>query len=317
MREAAARRAASRAGQRSLPPAGEPYAALVERELACGPHGVSPVDTLAVFLVGRECPFGCVFCDLWRYTTPGPTPPGALPAQLARALPQLPRERRPAATLKLYNASNFDRLAVPPADLAAMAEVGREFARVVVECHPRRVGDLLPEFAAALGPTVLEVAMGLETVDPRAMARLGKSLDLAIFDRAAVWLRTQGMALRVFVLVGAPFVPDALRHDSTVASVAHALARGASHVSLIPVRPTPDLVQLTAEGEWTPPTLDEVEAAFDAARVLAATAGGVVTVDLWDMARRWPEAPALAARLARLERLNLVPPIGEARPPHA
>src|SRR6185503_17306815 len=37
---------------------------------------------LTVFLTGAECPFTCSFCDLWRWTLDGPTPPGALPAQL-------------------------------------------------------------------------------------------------------------------------------------------------------------------------------------------------------------------------------------------
>src|SRR6185503_16204310 len=37
---------------------------------------------LTVFLAGAECPFTCSFCDLWRWTLDGPTPPGALPAQL-------------------------------------------------------------------------------------------------------------------------------------------------------------------------------------------------------------------------------------------
>ncbi|MCB1036985.1 MAG: hypothetical protein KDD47_24370 [Acidobacteria bacterium] len=41
---------------------------------------------LTVFLAGAECPFTCVFCDLWRHTLEGPTPAGALPAQLSAAL---------------------------------------------------------------------------------------------------------------------------------------------------------------------------------------------------------------------------------------
>src|SRR3979409_1805690 len=47
--------------------------------------------TVTVFLAGAECPFTCSFCDLWRWTLAGPTPPGALTIQLARGLEGLRR----------------------------------------------------------------------------------------------------------------------------------------------------------------------------------------------------------------------------------
>ena len=40
------------------------------------------VQVATIFLTGRECPWRCVMCDLGRYTTPGDTPPGAIPAQV-------------------------------------------------------------------------------------------------------------------------------------------------------------------------------------------------------------------------------------------
>ena len=36
-----------------------------------------------VLLTGRECPWRCVMCDLWKGTTMADTPPGAIPAQIA------------------------------------------------------------------------------------------------------------------------------------------------------------------------------------------------------------------------------------------
>ena len=42
--------------------------------------------SMTVFLAGSECPFTCVFCDLWQYTLDEPTPPGAIPQQLEIAL---------------------------------------------------------------------------------------------------------------------------------------------------------------------------------------------------------------------------------------
>src|SRR4051794_4983355 len=40
------------------------------------------VRTATVFLTGRECPWRCVMCDLWRFTTAEDTPRGAIPAQV-------------------------------------------------------------------------------------------------------------------------------------------------------------------------------------------------------------------------------------------
>ena len=72
--------------------------------------------TLTVFLAGAECPFTCSFCDLWRLTIDGPTPPGALTRQLRTVIEALDGSQ--LDRLKLYNASNFfDRRAVPPEDL--------------------------------------------------------------------------------------------------------------------------------------------------------------------------------------------------------
>src|SRR5579862_5154122 len=134
------------------------------------------VRTATVFLTGRECPWHCVMCDLWRYTTEGDTPAGALPAQLAAARERLKQEAPAVTEIKLYNAGSFfDPRAVPEEDYEAMASLVAGFARVVVESHPALVGprvdrwlDALRAHAAGPGPA-LEVAMGLETVHPEAL----------------------------------------------------------------------------------------------------------------------------------------------------
>ena len=139
---------------------------------------------MTVFLTGSECPFTCVFCDLWRQTLDGPTPAGAIPSQLDRVLAELTALEE-GATIKLYNASNFfDRRAVPRSDWPAIAERLTGFERVVVECHPRLVDDSCLEFAALLAGR-LEVAMGLETARVEVLARLNKKMTLEDFDRAA------------------------------------------------------------------------------------------------------------------------------------
>lgn len=261
------------------------------------------IPALTVFLAGAECPFTCVFCDLWRETLVGPTPPGALPAQLRKALAAAgPLPDR--AALKLYNASNFfDPRAVPPCDETAILDLVRPFARVTVECHPRIIcerGDRCLLFARRLAGR-LEVAMGLETIHPEALPRLNKGMTLDDFDRAADTLRQAGIALRAFVLVSPPFVPPAEAVDWAVRSAAYAFERGAERVTLIPVRGGNGALEaLWDSGDFTPPRLDQLEEALERCLGL----DGIVTADLWD-ARRFPDCPRCTdARLARLDRMN-------------
>jgi radical SAM enzyme (TIGR01210 family) len=261
------------------------------------------IAALTVFLTGAECPFTCVFCDLWQKTLDGPTPAGSLPAQLERVLAMEPRAMVAGALVKLYNASNFfDPRAVPEADEAALPPLLAPFSRVVVESHPRLVGRRCLAFAKALGGR-LEVAMGLETVHPEALPRLNKRMTLEDFDRAAARLRAAGIGLRAFVLVGAPFVPAAEAARWAVRSAAHAFERGAATVALIPLRGgNGALEDLAAREEASPPTLAQLEEALDGCLALA---GGVVVADLWDV-ERLARCPACAElRRERLARINL------------
>ena len=257
---------------------------------------------LTVFLTGAECPFTCSFCDLWRWTIDGPTPAGALPAQLSDVLHTLDASASRPDRLKLYNASNFfDRRAVPVADLPRLAELSAPFAGVTVESHASTVGPATLEFARRLGGR-LEVAMGLETIHPVAMTQLNTRLDLTQFERSACFLTDNGMDLRVFVLLGAPHVPHAESVEWTVRAVEFAARCGAAVVSIIPVRGgNGEMERLAQLGHFTPPTLSQLEEALDRCLALANT---VVTADLWDV-QRLPACDACrAARTERLARLN-------------
>ena len=256
---------------------------------------------LTVFLAGAECPFTCSFCDLWRYTLDGPTPPGALTQQLRTVLTAL--EGKAPARLKLYNASNFfDRKAVPDEDIAGLATLAQPFAGVTVESHASTIGPATVAFARAIDGR-LEVAMGLETVHPIAAAELNKRLDLARFDRAAGFLASANIDLRVFVLLGAPFVPANESVEWTVRTVEHAVARGAAMVSIIPVRGgNGEMERLRELGHFTPPTLSQLERALDQCLSLGPT---VTTADLWDAERLSACSQCKSARIARLHRLNV------------
>lgn len=265
---------------------------------------------LTIFLSGAECPFTCSFCDLWRYTTDGPTPAGALPKQIADTLASM--NGADADRIKLYNGSNFfDRRAVPADDLPRIAELCAPFAGVTVESHASTVGPMTLDFARRLpGGTRLEVAMGLETIHSEASARLNKRLDLARFDKAARFLAGHDIDLRAFVLLGAPYVPAAESVDWTVRSAEYAAQRGAAVVSIIPVRGgNGEMERLQALGHFTPPTLRQLESALERCLGLQGT---VVTADLWDV-ERLPACPTChKARIDRLRRLNVS---GRAEPP--
>ncbi len=290
---------------KSTPDPRRPIATLVEEERIIGGGFAS---ALTIFLAGAECPFTCVFCDLWQHTLDGPTAPGDLAEQVKVALAeQPPADRGRLAWLKLYNASNFFApRAVPAADLPRLAELAAPFSRVVVECHPRLIGDACFAWADALAGE-LEVAMGLETIHRQALPRLGKRMSLGDFDCAAEALASRGIAARAFVLVGAPFVPPEATAEWAVRSAEHAFDRGVESVALIPVRGgNGELERLAAEGEFHPPRLAALEAALDGALELDAvrSGDGIVSADLWDL-DRFADCPAcFAARRARLERLN-------------
>ena len=274
------------------------HGALVEEERR--PDGTRE-KALTIFLAGAECPFTCSFCDLWRYTIDGPTPPGALVAQVEKVLntTSAPLPDR----LKLYNASNFfDRRAVPLADRDRLAALAEPFAAVTVESHVNTIGRETLAFAQRLHGR-LEVAVGLETIHPDASARLNKRLELPRFDTAARLLADHGIDLRVFVLVGAPHVPPAESVAWAIRTVEYAVTRGASVVAIIPVRSgNGELERLQSLGEFTPPSLSDLEAALDGCLQFTKC---VVTADTWDVELFASCGACRVARVDRLRRINL------------
>ena len=272
--------------------------------VVCEPERSGPESfdsTVTVFLAGSECPFTCVFCDLWRHTLDGPTPKGAIPAQLDLALSGL--DQPPVGgTLKLYNASNFfDSRAVPSEDWQAIADLAEPFDRVTVECHPRMIDDRVWDFDGLLRGR-LEVALGLETVHPEALRRLNKGMTIGDFDRAADLVVDWGLDLRVFVLVGAPWIPQREMVASVVQTVEHAFARGARVASLIAVRDgNGTLETLEACGGFSRPSLAMFEEAVERSNELGR---GIVLADLWDVSRLQGPGCCFGQRIERLRRIN-------------
>lgn len=285
-----------RRGARNSVDAARPYAFVVEQERTESGE-VVPVAT--VFLTNRECPWRCLMCDLWKNTLTGTVPAGAIPNQIEAALEQLPSAKQ----IKLYNSGSFfDPRAIPVVDHQDIARCVEGFERVIVECHPLLVGASALEFRDMLNGR-LEIAMGLETVHPDILPRLNKRMTLEQFTRAADFLRQHQIALRVFVLVKPPFLPEPEAVHWAVRSADFAFDCGASVVSLIPTRAGNGAMEaLAAAGEFSPPKLATFESAVN--QVLARQRGRVFA-DTWDL-EQFSSCPAcFAARRARLERMNL------------
>jgi radical SAM enzyme (TIGR01210 family) len=272
------------------------YGAFVEEE----PDGQGGrVEVATILLTNRECPWRCVFCDLWKNTLDTTVPLGAIDEQIRVALSDLPRAR----WIKLYNAGSFfDPLAIPAADFPVIAARLSSFERVIVESHPRLVGASALRLRDLLRGK-LEVAMGLEVANASILARLHKGMTLAEFARAAEFLRRAEIDVRAFVLVQPPFVRPEDAEESAEHSLDFAQECGAQVCALLPTRSGNGALEaLAADGQFTPPRLRTLENVLEGglrrrrSRVLA---------DLWDLERFSGCAACFPARKERLARMNL------------
>jgi radical SAM enzyme (TIGR01210 family) len=279
-----------------------PHAFFVEPEHTA--EGVVE-DVATVFLTNRECPFRCLMCDLWKYTTEQRVPDGAIPAQIALALSQLPAARH----IKLYNAGNFfDAQAIPPGDWPAIAQQLTGFQTLIVECHPHLVGERCLHFQGLLAGR-LQVAMGLETVHPDVLPRLNKRMTLEQFEQAVRFLSRHGISVRAFLLLRPPFLTESEGVEWTRKSLRYAFDIGVECCSVIPTRAGNGAMErLEEEGHFQPPRISSLEAAVEYGLALRC---GRVFADLWDIERFARCARCGPARAARLRAMNLsqcVPP---------
>jgi radical SAM enzyme (TIGR01210 family) len=275
----------------------KPHAFFLEEEPAASGR---VVNSGTILLTNKECPWRCLMCDLWKNTLTETVPPGAIPRQIEFALAQFGGSPE---QIKLYNSGSFfDPAAIPFADHPAIARRVSGAKHVVVESHPRLVGEKALRLRDLLSGS-LEVAMGLETIHPQVLPKLNKKFDLRHFSRAAEFLRKAGIALRAFVLVKPPFLDDAEGVEWAVKSAAFAFSCGATAVSLIPTRGgNGALERLRDTGEFAPPRLATLELAMEQSLNLRA---GRVFADLWDLGRFSTCAVCFERRRKRLLAMNL------------
>jgi hypothetical protein len=128
-------------------------------------------------------------------------------------------------------------------------------------------------------------------------------MTLVDFQRAADRLLRDDIALRVFVLLGLPFLSAAESAAWAERSIEAAFDAGATAVSVIPTRAGNGAMdELAARGEFTPPSLAMLEKAVAFGVSLGR---GRVFADLWDVERLRRCPSCFPARVARLRGINL------------
>lgn len=274
----------------------EPYAFLSEKERSAS--GVIE-EVATVFLTNKECPFRCLMCDLWKNTAEEKSPRGAIPAQIAHALKQLP----PAKQIKLYNSGNFfDTKAVPPEDYQEIASLLDPFETVIVECHPKLINDRCLQFRDMLKGN-LEVAIGLETAHPEVLQKLNKQMDLEEFRQSVRFLTDNGIRTRAFILLRPPFLTEEEGIFWARHTLDFAFEAGVECCVVIPVRGGNGAMDwLQNRGFFTPPSIASLEEVLAYGLQLNA---GRVFADLWDLGIFSACPECFASREQRLANMNL------------
>lgn len=251
-----------------------PYDCMVEKERR--PNGQVD-DTAIVFLSNKECSFKCLMCDLWKNTSDEAVPIGAIPEQIEWALARLPSAKH----IKLYNSGSFfDEKAIPRSDYKRIARLVDHFETVIVESHPRLIGEKCLEFRDQISGK-LEVAIGLETVHPEVLARLNKQMTLDDFERGVDFLKINNMNSRAFILLRPPFMTEEEGIVWARKSIDYAFDCGVDSCTVIPVRAGNGAMdELMKKGEFEMPDLASLE---DVLEYGISLERGLVFADTWDL----------------------------------
>ena len=251
-----------------------------------------------ILLTNKECPYSCLMCDLWKYTTDERVPAGAIPIQLEYALERL----SPASIVKLYNSgSYFDPAAIPAVDDRRIASLLSGFETILVESHPSFLGDRTLEFAGMLEGQ-LQVAIGLESVHPDVLPRLNKYMSLEDFRSGVEFLRSNGIQSRAFILLRPPFLSEEEGVEWACRSLDFAFDCGVEVCSVIPVRAGNGALDLLAgDGYFEEPSIASLEQVVEYGIGLGK---GLVFADLWDLERFSGCEHCFGRRRERLEWLN-------------
>ena len=261
-----------------------------------------------------ECPFTCSFCDLWRCTIDGPdagrraaaTDPRR--ARLARCC----GEAASGSSSTTPATSSTGARSRPRTSRASPRSASRS-SGVTVESHAGTLGAADARVRPAGSAAGSRWRSGSRRCIPTALARLNKRLDLdALRSRGGVASPTTGSDLRVFVLLGAPYVPAAEAVEWAVRSgELRGAARGRGRLDHPGARRQR---RARAAGRARPVHAAHASPAGAGARRVRGLGPAVVTADLWDAQRL---DACHACRPSRLERMRLWNETGVVEPPVA
>lgn len=274
----------------------KPYAWLVEKERQISGR---IEDVATIFLTNMECPFHCLMCDLWKNTTSRPVPVGAIPAQIEWALSQMPKVKH----LKLYNSGSFfDDRAIPLTDYPAIASLLSGFETVIVESHPKFIGDNSLQFRDMLKPE-LEVAIGLETAHPEVLRKLNKHVTLDDFEYSVRFLTRNEIRTRAFILLRPPYLSESEGIIWAKKSIDFAFNVGVECCIVIPVRAGNGAMdKLKDMGQFSPPSIESLEEVLDYGINLNV---GRVFADTWDLKLFSTCDECIESRIERITKINL------------
>jgi radical SAM enzyme (TIGR01210 family) len=234
-------------------------------------------DIATVFLTNRECPYHCLMCDLWKNTTDQSVPVGAIPDQIEWALNLLPGVKN----LKLYNSGSFfDEKAIPEKDYNRIASLLSNFETVIVESHPGFINEKCLRFRDMIKPD-LQIAVGLECVNPEILRKLNKRMTLEEFAASVNFLSENDIFARAFILLRPPFLSESEGVFWAERSLDFAFDAGAECCVLIPVRAGNGAMdRLLEEGVFKPPDIHSLEKVLEYGIEKQA---GRVFADVWDL----------------------------------
>jgi len=274
----------------------KPYAFFVEKERMI--NGAVE-DVVTIFLTNRECPFHCLMCDLWKNTTDYTVSTGSISRQIEFALSQLPTVKH----IKLYNSGNFfDKKAIPSSDYPAIINLLQRFDTVLVENHPKLISRDIIDFRDRLHGNI-QVAMGLETAHQEALKMLNKSMTLRDFSNACVFLNSNNIPVRTFILLRPPFLDEKEGILWAQRSIDFAFDNGVECCVIIPTRSgNGALDSLEKRQLFHPPELSSLEEVQSYGIGLNR---GRVFADLWDLGQFSHCPHCFKQRGDRMHRMNM------------
>jgi radical SAM enzyme (TIGR01210 family) len=286
----------SKRGSKNYVDPHRPYAWMVEKERTASGK---IEETAIIFLTDRECTFHCLMCDLWKNTTNESIPAGAIPTQIEWALSNMPVVKH----LKLYNSGSFfDERAIPKEDYGKIASLLSNFETVIVESHPKLIGERCLFFRDLLKPD-LHIALGLETSNPVILAKLNKQMNLEDFSNAVSFLSGNDIPSRAFILLKPPFLTEEEGIFWAERSIDFAFTAGVECCTVIPVRAGNGAMDhLLERGLFGLPEIQSLETVLEYGIGLNA---GRVFADVWDLNIFSGCKKCIDQRTSRLVEMNL------------